>query len=72
MLSGIGEKDKNWKFGELIVKKVTVVGEDNRSGLFLLGPNGVPKMMIYVDENWNPKFQTLNDKAEIKDILERE
>ena len=42
----------------------------NGAGLFLSGPDGAPKMMIYVDENGNPKIQTLNDKGEIKDILE--
>tara|TARA_R110001592_G_scaffold363279_1_gene683029 strand:+ start:4541 stop:5272 length:732 start_codon:yes stop_codon:yes gene_type:complete len=42
----------------------------NSSGLFLAGPDGKPKMMIYVDEKGNPKIQTFNDKGEIKDFIE--
>ena len=42
----------------------------NSSGLFLSGPDGKPKMMIYVDEKGNPKIQTFNEKGEIKDLVE--
>ena len=42
----------------------------NSSGLFLSGPDGQPKMMIYVDDKGNPKIQTFNDKGEIKDFIE--
>lgn len=42
----------------------------NGSGLFLSGPDGQPKMMIYVDDKGTPQFQTFNDKGEPKDWLE--
>ncbi|QRM88839.1 hypothetical protein FG167_06195 [Lacinutrix sp. WUR7] len=42
----------------------------NSSGLFLAGPDGAPKMMIYVDENGEPKIQTFTENGEIKDFLE--
>ena len=41
----------------------------NSSGLFLAGPDGAPKMMIYVDENGNPKIQTFSENGEITDFL---
>ncbi|AEE18432.1 hypothetical protein JM84_1230 [Dokdonia sp. Hel_I_63] len=44
----------------------------NSSGLFLAGPDGAPKMMIYVDDKGNPKIQTFNKNGEIKDLLEVE
>ena len=70
------EKERKTKIRELFKNQGSVkrlfLGrtKGNGSGLFLSGPDGAPKMMIYVDENGNPKFQTLNDKGEIKDILE--
>jgi len=42
----------------------------NSSGLFLAGPDGAPKMMIYVDENGEPKIQTFTENGEIKDFLD--
>lgn len=41
----------------------------NGSGLFLSGPDGQPKMMIYVDDKGVPQFQTFNDKGEVKNLL---
>lgn len=41
----------------------------NSSGLFLSGPDGKPKMMIYVDDKGNPKITTLNDKGEMKEFI---
>jgi len=41
----------------------------NSSGLFLAGPDGKPKMMIYVDENGIPKIQTFSENGDIKDFL---
>jgi len=72
------EKDRREKINQLIKKEGPVnrlfIGKTkgNSSGLFLAGPDGAPKMMIYVDENGNPKIQTFNDKGEIKDFLESE
>lgn len=42
----------------------------NSSGLFLSGPDGKPKMMIYVDDKGNPKITTLNEKGETKEFIE--
>jgi hypothetical protein len=42
----------------------------NSSGLFLSGPDGQPKMMIYVDDKGNPKIQTFDDKGGVKDFIE--
>lgn len=70
------EKERNSKLDELWEKEGSVnrvfLGrtKGNSSGLFLSGPDGKPKMMIYVDEKGNPKLQTFNDKGEIKDFIE--
>ncbi|WP_313808042.1 hypothetical protein [Flavobacterium sp.] len=70
------EKERNLKLNELWSKKGAInrlfIGrtKGNSSGLFLSGPDGKPKMMIYVDEKGNPKIQTLNDKGEVKDFIE--
>lgn len=70
------EKERNSKLNELWEKEGSVnrvfLGrtKGNSSGLFLSGPDGKPKMMIYVDEKGNPKLQTFNDKGEIKDFIE--
>lgn len=42
----------------------------NSAGLFLSGPDGKPKMMIYVDEKGNPKITTFNEKGEMKELIE--
>lgn len=44
----------------------------NSSGLFLAGPDGKPKLMIYVDANGGPKIETLDDKGMIRDFLKKE
>lgn len=70
------EKERKLKLNELYEKEGSVnrvfLGrtKGNSSGLFLSGPDGKPKMMIYVDENGNPKIQTFNNKGEIKDFIE--
>jgi hypothetical protein len=70
------EKERKLKLNELYEKEGSVnrvfLGrtKGNSSGLFLSGPDGKPKMMIYVDENGNPKIQTFNAKGEIKDFIE--
>lgn len=70
------EKERNSKLNELWEKEGSVnrvfLGrtKGNSSGLFLSGPDGKPKMMIYVDEKGNPKLQTFNEKGEIKDFIE--
>lgn len=70
------KKEKNLKLKELMEKEGSVnrlfMGrtKGNSSGLFLSGPDGKPKMMIYVDDKGNPKIQTFNDKGEIKDFIE--
>lgn len=70
------EKERNLKLNELFKKEGSVnrlfIGrtKGNSSGLFLSGPDGQPKMMIYVDDKGNPKIQTFNDKGEIKDFIE--
>jgi hypothetical protein len=68
--------ERNLKLKEVMEKEGSVnrlfIGrtKGNSSGLFLSGPDGKPKMMIYVDEKGNPKIQTFNDKGEIKDFIE--
>lgn len=70
------EQERKLKLNELYEKEGSVnrvfLGrtKGNSSGLFLSGPDGKPKMMIYVDENGNPKIQTFNSKGEIKDFIE--
>lgn len=70
------EKEKKRQLNQLWEKEGSInrlfLGrtKGNSSGLFLSGPDGKPKMMIYVDEKGNPKIQTFNDKGEIKDLLE--
>ncbi|MGX7668256.1 hypothetical protein [Flavobacterium pedocola] len=69
------EKERNQKLNELWRKQGAVnrvfIGrtKGNSSGLFLAGPDGKPKMMIYVDDKGEPKIQTYNDKGEIKDFI---
>lgn len=41
----------------------------NSQGLFIANSDGQLKMMIYVDDKGEPKFQTINDKGETKDFL---
>ncbi len=70
------EKERKLKIRELFQQEGSInrlfIGrtKGNSSGLFLSGPDGEPKMMIYVDEKGNPKIQTFNDKGEVKDIIE--
>lgn len=70
------EKERKLKLQELFEKEGAVnrvfLGrtKGNSSGLFLSGPDGKPKMMIYVDEKGNPKIQTFNAKGEVKDFIE--
>lgn len=70
------EKERKEKIRELYKNEGAVnrlfIGKTkgNSSGLFLSGPDGSPKMMIYVDEKGNPKIQTFGDKGEVKDFLE--
>ena len=72
----VDENERNKKLKELNEKEGSVnrlfMGrtKGNSSGLFLAGPDGKPKMMIYVDEQGNPKIQTFNSKGEIKDFIE--
>lgn len=69
------DKERKEKINELFDKEGPVnrlfMGKtrSNSSGLFLNGPDGKPKLMIYVDDKGNPKIQTLNDKGELKDII---
>ncbi|UOQ55257.1 hypothetical protein [Hymenobacter cellulosivorans] len=42
----------------------------NNSGLFLSGPDGKPKLKLYVDASGNPRIETLNEKGEAKNLLE--
>lgn len=69
------EKERNQKMNELWKKEGSVnrlfIGrtKGNSSGLFLRGPDGKTKMMIFVDENGNPKIQTLTDAGEVKDFI---
>ncbi len=70
------DKERKEKVRDLFKKEGAVtrlfIGKTkgNSSGLFLSGPDGQPKMMIYVDEKGNPKIQTFNDKGEVKDFIE--
>ena len=70
------KNERNLKLKELYEQEGSVnrlfIGrtKGNSSGLFLAGPDGKPKMMIYVDDKGNPKIQTFNDKGEIKDFIE--
>jgi hypothetical protein len=41
----------------------------NSSGLFLYDSKGKAKLKIYVDDKGNPKFETLDDKGNVKDML---
>ena len=70
------ENERKAKINELMEKEGSVnrlfIGKTkgNSSGLFLAGPDGSPKMMIYVDENGVPKIQTFNENGVVKDFLE--
>ena len=70
------EKERNQKISELKQKESPIsrlfIGKSggNSSGLFLYGPDGKRKMMIYVNEKGEPKIQTLNEKGEVKDFIE--
>ncbi|WP_313098590.1 hypothetical protein [Epilithonimonas sp.] len=70
------EKERKIKLRDLLKKEGSVnrlfIGKTkgNSSGLFLSGPDGQPRMMIYVDEKGNPKIQTFTNKGEIKDFIE--
>lgn len=70
------EKERDLKLNQLWEKEGSVnrlfIGrtKGNSSGLFLSGPDGKPKMMIYVDDLGIPKIQTFNDNGEIKDFIE--
>ena len=70
------EKERRTKIRELMQEEGSVnrlfIGKTkgNSSGLFLSGPDGKPKMMIYVDDKGDPKIQTFNEKGEIKDFIE--
>lgn len=70
------KNERNQKMNELWEKEGSVnrlfIGrtKGNSSGLFLSGPDGKPKMMIYVDEYGNPKITTMNEKGEMKEFLE--
>ena len=70
------KKERRAKINELMEKEGSVnrlfIGKTkgNSSGLFLAGPDGSPKMMIYVDEKGVPKIQTFGENGEIKDFLE--
>ncbi len=70
------EKERDLKLNQLWEKEGSVnrlfIGrtKGNSSGLFLSGPDGKPKMMIYVDDMGIPKIQTFNDDGEIKDFIE--
>lgn len=70
------EKERKEKINALMEKEGAVnrlfIGKTkgNSSGLFLAGPDGAPKMMIYVDEEGVPKIQTFGENGEMKDFLE--
>ena len=70
------EKERNQKMRDLMQKEGSVnrlfMGKTsgNGAGLFLSGPDGKPKMMIFVDDKGDPKIQTFNEKGEIKDFIE--
>lgn len=70
------EKERMEKMKELMLAEGSVnrlfIGrtKGNSSGLFLAGPDGKPKMMIYVDDKGEPKIQTFKENGEIKDFLD--
>ena len=72
------KKEQKEKIRELMQKEGAVnrlfIGKTkgNSSGLFLAGPDGSPKMMIYVDEKGIPKIQTFGKNGEIKDFLDNQ
>lgn len=41
------------------------------NGLFLYDADGNPKLMIYVDQQGNPKIQTLDDEGQINEVLNK-
>ncbi|MFD2917759.1 hypothetical protein [Psychroserpens luteus] len=69
------KKERKEKINELMEKEGSVnrlfIGKTkgNSSGLFLSGPDGSPKMMIYVDDKGEPKIQTFGEDGEITDFL---
>jgi len=49
------------------IKRRLLMGKINdNTGLFLSDKNGKRKLMIYVNENGEPKIETVNEKGEIK------
>lgn len=72
------DKERKLKTKELMQKEGSInrlfIGrtKGNSSGLFLSGPDGHPKMMVYVDEMGNPKIQVFDKKGELKDIIPNE
>jgi hypothetical protein len=72
------KKERKEKINKLMEKEGSVnrlfIGKTkgNSSGLFLAGPDGSPKMMIYVDDKGVPKIQTFTENGEIKDFLENQ
>ncbi len=72
----VDEKERNTKIRELMKNEGSVnrlfIGKTkgNSSGLFLAGPDGSPKMMIYVDDKGIPKIQTFGENGEMKNFLE--
>jgi|SRR5690554_1176924 len=69
------EKERNEKINDLMRNEGSVnrlfIGKTlgDSSGLFLAGPDGAPKMMIYVDDKGVPKIQTFGENGEIIDFL---
>ncbi|MFT4684261.1 hypothetical protein [Patiriisocius sp. Uisw_047] len=72
----IDEKERKERINKLMENEGSVnrlfLGKTkgNSSGLFLAGPDGSPKMMIYVDDKGVPKIQTFGENGEISDFLE--
>lgn len=72
----VDKKERNKKLNELWKKEGSVnrlfIGrtKGNSSGLFLSGPDGKPKMMIYVDDKGKPIITTINNKGEMMEFIQ--
>jgi hypothetical protein len=71
------EKERKQKISEFYKNETSknrlFIGKTkgNSSGLFLAGPDGQPKMMIYVDDKGVPKIETFDDKGNSKNYLDK-
>lgn len=69
-------KEREQKINELFekegAKKRVFVGRTTKSdaGLFLYDENGKAKMKIYVDKSGKPKIEVVDDKGQIKNLVQ--